>query len=82
MAEAGHTQKASKQHNVSWCLKCTKSIYFQENVSELLNLGYFEITKSISRKLVEPGMRRLSLKKGGLGVRITTLHCEMTRKKG
>ena len=43
MAEAGHTQKASKQHNVSCCLKCTKSIYFQENLSQLLSLVYLEI---------------------------------------
>ena len=47
----------------------------------LSNLGYFELTVSISTKLVEPGQRQISWKKGGLEVRIITVHCEMARKK-
>ena len=55
MVEAGATQKASKQHKVLCGLKCTKSIVFQDIMCMLLNLGYFELTVSISTKLVEPG---------------------------
>ena len=51
-------------------------------MSQLLNLGYFKIARSISRKLVEPDLRKLSWKKGGLGVRIATLHYETARKMG
>ena len=44
MVEAGHSKKASKQYKVSYGLKGTKSIHFQENMRQLLNLGYLEIT--------------------------------------
>ena len=65
MVEAGATQKASKQHQVPCGLKCSKSIVFQDMLCMLLNLGYFELTVSILTKLVEPGQRKISWKKGG-----------------
>ena len=48
---------------------------------QLLNLGHLETTKSnFKKKIVSPGLKKLSWKKGGLAVGEATLHCEKARK--
>ena len=82
LVEASPTPKATKWPKV-WCgLKCIKSDIFKENVAQYLNLGHLETAKQISRKLVGPGLRNLSWKKGGLAVSKTTVHWELARNKG
>ena len=51
-------------------------------LGQLLNLVYHEILKPISRKYLEYGKRNFSWKKGGLGVSMTTVHCEISQKEG
>ena len=81
LAEVGALQKATKWPKV-WCgLKFIKSDIFKENVAHYLHLGHLKTPKQISRKLVGPGLRNLSWKKGGLAVSIATLHWELARNK-
>ena len=74
MVEAGPTQRDSNQQKVQCGQKYIKSNIFQETLCQLLNLGYLELSQQILGKLVEPGQRNLSWKKGGLGLKTTTLH--------
>ena len=47
---------------------------------QLLNLGHFETTKPMVKKMASQGLKKLSWKKGGLAVGEATLHCEMAKK--
>ena len=44
-------------------LDILNQLSFKKMSCQLLNIGYLEITREISRKLVEPGQREPSLKK-------------------
>ena len=52
-------------------LKDIKSVTFQKNMCQWLNLDHFETTKSNFKKIVSPALKKLSWKNDGLAVGIS-----------